>query len=327
MTYKNIVDAYIQVLSEQQLELDFNKSEHPMIDVDGQMRHRHNSLGQPIHHTDEGIKNFHRWFGDSKAVDEHGRPKVFYHGTGADVDAFNPYYNLKSKQLYGAGIYTTDDPSIASSYSETASREHIKDHLANVLPLYVKSQNVLDIDAPLTHSISHLQKQKGVKAPSSATVKQSIDEYTSSGIMPDLDRIGWAHERETGRYVDFSKHKAYARNSVIDAINSKIESGEFKSGKDLYDRHSKVYYNGLNEIGAHNAVPQRLADLGFDSIKHIGGRNVGWQDHSVVIAFSANQVKSAIGNSGTFNHPKKITESAYDKAATAYTNIVKKGFK
>jgi len=27
---------------------------HPMIDVDGVQKHRHNSDGKPIHHTDDG---------------------------------------------------------------------------------------------------------------------------------------------------------------------------------------------------------------------------------------------------------------------------------
>src|SRR5574343_280268 len=64
-------------------------TEHPMIDVDGEMKHRHNANGIPIHHTDEGIRNFHRWFGDSKTVDEHGRPHVFFHGTTGNIDKFN----------------------------------------------------------------------------------------------------------------------------------------------------------------------------------------------------------------------------------------------
>lgn len=54
---------------------------HPMIDVDGVMKHRHNSEGKLIHPHDEGIHNFHKWFGDSKAVDDKGRPQVLYHGT------------------------------------------------------------------------------------------------------------------------------------------------------------------------------------------------------------------------------------------------------
>jgi hypothetical protein len=40
-----------------------------------------NSLGKLIHPTEEGIRNFWKWFGNSKVVDAQGRPLVVYHGT------------------------------------------------------------------------------------------------------------------------------------------------------------------------------------------------------------------------------------------------------
>src|SRR5690606_29107474 len=51
------------------------------IEMDGAERPTTNSNGQPIAATEEGIRNFWRWFGDSKVVDEQGRPLVVYHGT------------------------------------------------------------------------------------------------------------------------------------------------------------------------------------------------------------------------------------------------------
>lgn len=55
------------------------------IDVDGVQRPTRNSEGALIHPGgEEAIRNFWRWFGDSKAVDEQGRPLVVYHGTATD---------------------------------------------------------------------------------------------------------------------------------------------------------------------------------------------------------------------------------------------------
>ena len=51
------------------------------IDVDGQSRPTKNSKGQQIAGTADGVRNFWRWFGDSKVVDDQGRPLVVYHGT------------------------------------------------------------------------------------------------------------------------------------------------------------------------------------------------------------------------------------------------------
>lgn len=45
-----------------------------------------NSLGQRIAKTDEQIRAFWRWFGDSKVVDEQGRPLVVYHSGGFNAE-------------------------------------------------------------------------------------------------------------------------------------------------------------------------------------------------------------------------------------------------
>ncbi len=57
--------------------------------VDGVERPAQNSKGQPIHATMEGVRNFWREMGDTKAVDGEGRPLVMVHGTfSGDIDKF-----------------------------------------------------------------------------------------------------------------------------------------------------------------------------------------------------------------------------------------------
>lgn len=53
---------------------------------------------------------FKNWFGDSKVVDEQGKPLVVYHGTSKDVD-FTSFKGNKN------GIWFTPDPKIASDYA------------------------------------------------------------------------------------------------------------------------------------------------------------------------------------------------------------------
>ena len=39
--------------------------------------------------------NFKKWFGDSKVVDDNGKPKNVYHGSNInDIDIFNKYNNI-----------------------------------------------------------------------------------------------------------------------------------------------------------------------------------------------------------------------------------------
>lgn len=58
------------------------------IDVDGVKRPVADSTGRPIHYTEDGLRNFWRWFGDSKVVDDAGRPVPQFHATQKDFDAF-----------------------------------------------------------------------------------------------------------------------------------------------------------------------------------------------------------------------------------------------
>lgn len=62
---------------------------------------------------EESSKNFKNWFGDSKVLDEAGKPLVVYHGTSSDFSEFDP---KKSGQTYGSdkkGIFFAEDPNAA----------------------------------------------------------------------------------------------------------------------------------------------------------------------------------------------------------------------
>jgi len=70
------------------------------INIDGKERTVYNSNGERIAQSEPALRNFYKWFGDSKVVDEQGRPLVVYHGTTADFDTFaensfftNDYFN------------------------------------------------------------------------------------------------------------------------------------------------------------------------------------------------------------------------------------------
>ncbi len=106
------------------------------IDVDGVARPTLNSNGLPIATTEEGIRNFWRWFGESKVVDEEGRPLVVYHGTDADFSTFDKG-KVKSRFPYSFGLHFTDRPPEASRYAE--------DPGGSIMPAYVRATNPLTI--------------------------------------------------------------------------------------------------------------------------------------------------------------------------------------
>lgn len=97
------------------------------ITVDGAERPTTNSDGKPIHPTKEGLQNFWKWFGDSEAVDDNGKPLVMYHGTNADFDTFNPGFNWMSQS-----------PELANVYADLPG--------SRVVPAYVRAVSTFDAD-------------------------------------------------------------------------------------------------------------------------------------------------------------------------------------
>lgn len=77
---------------------------------------------------------FKAWFKGSKIVDEQGKPLVVYHGTSDSIQAFDlDHPNRRDHGWLGDGVYLTDEPGLASSYSliKRGSGD------PNIMPLYV----------------------------------------------------------------------------------------------------------------------------------------------------------------------------------------------
>lgn len=97
--------------------------------------------------------SFKNWFGDweknknqsSKAVDEDGKPKVFYHGTNLISDngeAFSEFNTYGSKYgLMGVGSYFTENKKIAQSYTNKE-----KGKTPKVYEVFLNIRNPIDMD-------------------------------------------------------------------------------------------------------------------------------------------------------------------------------------
>ena len=102
------------------------------VNVDGTERPTISSTNKPIYPTEEGTKNFWRWFKNSAVVDDEDRPLVVYRGVDTD---YGTTARVSKEGALGAGIYTTPSASFASSYAEGSA--------PNVMPLYVSLQKPL----------------------------------------------------------------------------------------------------------------------------------------------------------------------------------------
>ncbi len=81
-------------------------------------------------------ENFRKWFGDSKVVDEEGRPKTVYHGATQDFDSFN------------TNSFFSDDPEIANYFAKSRQENAGEENAAaRIIPAYIKMEKPFVIDA------------------------------------------------------------------------------------------------------------------------------------------------------------------------------------
>jgi hypothetical protein len=155
------------------------------IEVDGVMRPALNSKGQPIHPTEEGLRNFWRWFGDSRAVDSEGRPLVVYHGTGADFDRFDLALVGRTFGAAGElGFFFSSNPETASKYAINAGHGGG----GNVMPVYVR------IADPLSRSNNFLRGPIGFLDWNRSSLKQQAESNRNDGILIRQKEDGEIHE-------------------------------------------------------------------------------------------------------------------------------------
>ena len=114
--------------------------------VDGKQKHRYNSKGDAIHSTDDGITKFHKWFGDSKAVDAQGRPLVVYHGTDTKFEKFdNKYLGAKGAGPSKLGHWFADDPEYAKIHGDHIIKAYLKTDSPHVTETQDKLQSLQQV--------------------------------------------------------------------------------------------------------------------------------------------------------------------------------------
>lgn len=85
-----------------------------------------NNLGQLIHPTEEGIRNFWRWFGNSKTVDSSGRPIVCYHATSSNFTVVNMKKGTQGFFWFTSNLSEIEDQSIGASGYDRVMQLYIK---------------------------------------------------------------------------------------------------------------------------------------------------------------------------------------------------------
>jgi N12 class adenine-specific DNA methylase len=170
----------------------FNQGSSRTIEVDGVRRPVENSAGQPIvpNHDMEKLRAFWRWFGDSKVVDDQGRPLVVYHGTGDDFTEFDT-----NKGQLGTHFGTFEQAAKVADY------HYWKKRPARTIPAYLALKNMLRLKDTGSFGPAFVRSQLGalgIPVAESGDAKQAI-------VDAGYDSVVYANEREGGgdSYVAF----------------------------------------------------------------------------------------------------------------------------
>ena len=93
-----------------------------------------NNQGRPVYPTEEGILNFKRWFGQSKAKDSEQRPVVYYHGSAEPgIQTF--------RRGRAEAIFVAPEPATAQYFLPPTGE-------GTVYPVYVRAENPFDYQNP-----------------------------------------------------------------------------------------------------------------------------------------------------------------------------------
>lgn len=219
-------------------------------------------------------KYFKKWFGDSKVVDENGKPLVVYHGTPNQFDEFSYDKIGTNGTVEGVGFYFTDDADTAKGYIKRNGE---------VKECY------LSIKKPLEHD-SHFLSFEDIK-----NIIKKAAELQSEEYEEDLKDSFVSNYADTYS-IDF--------DDAVEETAYMIYS-EDKTDTDML---GEIAYSANSEF-ANRAT---TLVTGYDGVITNGYGNLGAGGGKFYIPFNPEQIK-ATENQGTFdeNNPNIYFQSAY----------------
>lgn len=282
-----------------------------------------NSLGKPIASTPEAIENFYKWFGDSKVVDEKGRPLVVFHGTNKYFKKFSLEYAAEGGIFFSENI----------NYAHTFGKNLLQVFCVIKNPLYKQGETI-----PKEHSLEDIEQiiHEAKSNKKDGIFISNFNDYGNvSNVWIAFD--GSQIKSATGNNGNFSKKEASILNGIEDPdeiinpasyknqfeINQAIEQLIKSKGEDTksYSLDEKQFirlYSGSGGLASQGATgkgilyefftPEYICDLMYE-LARAHGYDSGTilepscgtgelirpaSDYSKVTAFEINPTSAAI---------------------------------
>ena len=232
---------------------------------------------------------FKFWFGQSKIVDEDGKPKVMYHGTARDITGFKP------KQANA--IFITAKPGVAESFAGASEMDMVKEMFnkasseqrlqwlldgakSALADGYINKKDYEEIKSDYSQADSTFGLLPG--AVSDSVTEMLLEQLPSrSNIIPVYIKAESPFDYENKDHVNQVINLMKAKKNTWAKNFSKYDAGEIESGN--WERIERDY------------IQRAIKELGFDSfyVKEGGTKNLA--------VYSPTQIKSVTGNIGTYS--------------------------
>ena len=229
---------------------------------------------------------FKRWFGDSKVVDENGKPLVVYHATTSDFSTFDSAKTANGK-YHGDGFYF-GDYGLAEGYADSSQEG------TNFMPVYLSIANPYTYgkftpaqvsamrdkvpgfaqayDALSPEARAHLSlAQIATSSGRSAFMREALIAAGFDGVFPDPYSKPGSGEAE---YV------AFYPSQIKSAIGN---SGNF----DPADPDIRSAAESTRTTNATSGLPEPADDVGFKAkgVRMVKEVSRGWKSYPQMLGF------------------------------------------
>ena len=244
--------------------------------------------GKPGQQIKTETKPFKNWFGDSKVVDDDGKPLVVYHGTNKSFDAFDLSELRESTGAGSAGLgFFFSSANIAQDFAGYDG--------SNLMPVYLNISNPKVIPAGDFQEMLFGENERNEKME---FLKESIEDdygyslYYGEGLLEFVSNETGQNEPIVASKLSEEGHAQY--DELLDMM--------MEDPRDTFDYgYSKKDWEKLKE----KLIREGHDGIIVDAEDYTGGRfNLDQAEElysNNYIAFQPTQIKSATANRGTFD--------------------------
>lgn len=229
-------------------------------------------------------EKFQSWFKGSKVVDDEGKPKVVYHGTGDSFTKFDI-----DESVSEVAFFMTDDKESAEEYGYRSNKEYrdtVKEldaSLAELAKEWDANGLVMTMEDPgSTYYFGNLTRQ--------------IDNFVRDGGDKEkalaLNKLADRTDSLAIKVLDFD-HKRWDNEANVMPVFASLKNPKIVDGTHL------PYWQMLRQASFDAAIKGGHDGIIFKNV--IDNASSSERRANVYVAFKPNQIKSAIGNKGTFD--------------------------